>query len=107
MKIEFEFSGGYGGMFAAKPLRYRLDTDEMPQAVRDELLALVRTSGILELEGKVKKATSGPQRDVFTYQLSILEAGKTRSFTFDDVTAPPSVRPLLQFLQKHALEQRK
>jgi hypothetical protein len=41
-----------------------------------------------------------------TYALTITTEGRTRRFTFDDTTAPPAVRPLLEELQRRAIAQR-
>ncbi|MDH3597663.1 MAG: hypothetical protein OEU09_21270 [Rhodospirillales bacterium] len=106
MHIEFEFSGGYGGLFAAKPLGYRVETDELPDEVRDKLLALIRDSGVLELKPAQATGGPGPQRDVFTYSLTIGEGAAAKSFAFDDASAPPAVRPLLSRLRELAVEQR-
>jgi len=106
MRIEFEFSGGYGGLFAARPLGYRAETDELPDEERDKLLALVRDSGVLELKPARDAGGAGPQRDVFTYRLMIGEGAAAKTFAFDDASAPPAVRPLLSFLRELAMEQR-
>ncbi|MHC4732676.1 MAG: protealysin inhibitor emfourin [Planctomycetota bacterium] len=106
MHIEFEFSGGYGGLFAAKPLGYRVETDDLPDELRDKLLALIRDSGVLELKPAQEAGGPGPQRDVFTYSLTIGGGAAARSFTFDDASASPAVRPLLSLLRELAVEQR-
>lgn len=107
MRIRFEFQGGYGGLFAAKPLAYDVDTDELPDELRTRLLALIQDAGILEGEdrGPVPKAARG--RDVQSYRLWIQDQGASRSWAFDDASAPTEVRPLLQLLQKLALERRR
>lgn len=107
MRIRFEFQGGYGGLFAAKPLAYDVDTDQLPDAVRTELMGLIRSAGIMEAEEPDLVAKAGRGRDVFNYRLQIQDQGLRRSMAFDDASAPPKVRPLLQFLQELALERRK
>ena len=106
MHIEFEFSGGYGGLFAAQPLGYRVETDELPDEVRDKLLGLIRNSGILEPDAVRGAAAPGPQRDVFTYSLTIGGGADAKSFAFDDASAPPAVHPLLSYLRELAIEGR-
>jgi hypothetical protein len=58
-----------------------------------------------EQEGGGPKAGRG--RDLFNYRLQIQDQGLRKSMAFDDASAPPRVRPLLQFLQELALERRK
>ena len=41
-----------------------------------------------------------------TYTLTIPTEGRTRRFTFDDITVPPAVRPLLEELQRRAIAER-
>ena len=46
MKIKFNSSGGYANL----RLSYQVDTDEIPSQLAQELLALVDSSGLFELE---------------------------------------------------------
>ena len=105
MRIDFEFSGGFGGLFAAEPLGYRADTDALPQEQRDRLLSLIAESGILDLEA-APPAGAGPQRDVFNYRLILGEGADAKAFAFDDAGAPPAVRPLLNALRELAMARR-
>jgi len=104
MEIEFEFSGGYGGVFAKRPLVYRADTGDLPEEEREALLGLVRDSGVLELEEPAARPSRA--RDAFDYRLSIRDGELRRSLQCDDASAPPAVRPLLAHLRKLALEAR-
>ena len=61
-------------------------------------------SGLLDAEPDA--AAPPPRPDILTYRLTITDEGRTRSFTFDDVTAPPAARPLIQHLQDRAIAQR-
>lgn len=107
MRIDFQYSGGYGGLFAKRPLAVSVSVDDLGEDERRELLSLVASSGLLETELAQPQASPGLQRDVFTYSLSIYEGGKAKSFTFDDSTAPASVHPLLAFLRKLAITRHK
>lgn len=103
MHIKFERSGGFAGLL----LTYQADTDELPQEVAEELLRLVESSGVFELQpDEVAPAASGPP-DVFFYQLSLSEGSRKKSLSFNDVTAPATLRPLLGYLQKLALDQKR
>jgi hypothetical protein len=106
MRIVFEMSGGYGGLFAKRPLSYRVDTDELPEPARNTLLALIRSCGILDLQQEERGSGIPSRPDVYHYTLSLSEKGTVTSLTFDDVSAPPAVRPLLQYLQERAVEER-
>jgi len=108
MQIEFEFSGGYGGLFAKRPLALRLASEELPARQREELATLVETSGIMTMAPVAPagppQGPPGPQRDVFNYRLTISRGDVRKSFDFDDVTAPPALQPLLGFLRELAIE---
>ena len=103
MRIDFEFSGGFGGLFAQKPLAYHADTEQLPNEVRDKLLELIATSGVADLTTK-PHPTKGA--DAAKYKLSITEQGTTIALSLDDISAPRSVRPLLQYLQELAVAER-
>jgi hypothetical protein len=104
VRIDFEMSGGYGGLFAAQPLRLQLDTEELPAAVRDELATLVDDSGLLQAEN-TRTFERGPQRDALQYRVTISD-GQAKSFALDDATAPVAARPLLERLKSMAIEKR-
>jgi len=108
MRIRFAFQGGYGGLFAARPLVYQVDTDDLPAPVRDRLIEAVRDSAILEgpKAGMAAPAAASRARDVFNYELEIADQGGAQAFRFDDANAPGTVRPLLQLLRKLALERK-
>ena len=104
MELRFEMSGGYAGVFTGRPLTCVATVDELPGPERVHLRQLVEESGLLQ----ATQSDSGPTpgRDVMTYRLSITAEGGTRHFTFDDITVPPGVRPLLQHLQQRAIAER-
>ena len=103
MRIDFECSGG----FANLQLTYHGDTDALPQAQAEELLQLVESSGVFDLQqGDVMPTTSGPP-DVFSYQLSLSGGVRQKTVSFNDVTAPAPLHPLLALLRKLALDQKR
>ncbi|HZR83974.1 MAG TPA: protealysin inhibitor emfourin [Candidatus Binatia bacterium] len=104
MRIEFEMSGGYGGLFAKSPLTYRVDVEALPEALRDELVGLVRSSAILD--EPIAPGTPSQARDLMTYRLRIADGERDVSVTLDDQSAPARIRPLLQRLQRLAIEAR-
>lgn len=104
MRISFEMSGGYGGLFAKQPLFCEIDTDKLGELKKREILDIVLSSGILDLSPEEGGTTLRP--DVFIYRLTVTQDGDARQFAFDDITAPAAVRPLLQYFQTHAMKVR-
>ena len=101
MHIEFETSGGYSNI----NLAYRGDTDKLPPEVASELLKLIESSRVFELQqSEVASTNSGPP-DVFFYKLTLHEGSKKKSLSFNDVTVPDQLKPLLAFLQELAWDQ--
>ncbi len=104
MRIDFECSGG----FANLQLTCHLNTDGLPQVQAEELLKLVESSGVFDLQqSDVTPAADGGPPDVFFYRLSLSEGGRQKTLSFNDVTAPASSRPLLALLQKLALDEKR
>ena len=101
MHIDFESSGGYANITTT----YHGNTDELPAEVANKLINLVESSKVFELqESQVAPSSSGPP-DVLYYKLTIYEGNKRISLSFNDITAPDSLQPLLTFLQELAWEQ--
>lgn len=102
MRINFEREGGY----APLQLEYHVDTDELPKAIRDKLLDLVKSTGVMEIQQSDQAPSSPLSPDTFTYRISLSEGGKSKSLSFNDMTVPSSLHPLLEFFQELALGQR-
>ena len=104
MQIDFASSGG----FANLQLAYRAETNTLPEDQAQELTRLVQSSGVLDLEQNDVNAESTVGRtDVISYRLSLSEGTRQTTLWFNDLTAPASVRPLLAYLRKVALEQKR
>jgi hypothetical protein len=104
MQIDFSTSGG----FANLELTYRADTNSLPEEQAQELQNMVESSGVLELDQDDLNINSTVGRaDVISYRLSLSEGSKQTTLWMNDVTAPASVRPLLGYLRKLAIEQKK
>ena len=101
MRVDFEREGGY----APLRLEYHANTDELPEDIAKKLLDMVKSSGIAEIQ-QSDLATTQAFPDMFTYRLTLIEGGKLKSLSFNDITVPSSLHPLLEFLQELALEQR-
>lgn len=104
MQIDFATSGG----FANVELNYRADTNTLPEEQARELTSLVESSGTFEIQQEdVNPNVAVGRADVITYRLTLSEGARQNTLWFNDVTAPASVRPLLAFLRKLALQQKK
>lgn len=101
MHIEFESSGGYANI----RLFYRANTDELPPETADKLLRLIERSRVFELQQSELAPTNAGPPDALHYKLTLYEGSKKKSLTFNDITAPEELRPLLDFLQELAWEQ--
>lgn len=101
MRIDFECSGGYANI----KLTYHGNTDELPQEVANEVLRLVESSGIFDLQQSEVEPTSAGPPDVLFYRLSLYEENRRKSLYFNDVTAPATLQPLLALLRELAWEQ--
>lgn len=104
MQIDFATSGGLANL----RLAYQADTNTLPEEQAQELKRLVESSGVFDLnqDDINPNVTVGPA-DVISYRLSVSEGNKQSTLSFNDVTAPASLRPLLSFLRKLAIEQKK
>lgn len=102
MRIDFQSSGG----FANLRLAYSVDTRTLEPGEASELEALVRQSKILETQPSELAAASPGPPDVMTYRLELQEGDRRQSVTLTDLTAPPSLQPLLSRLRDLALEHR-
>ena len=102
MRIDFECSGG----FANLRLAYRADTDTLSQELAGELAQLVNSSGFFELDqASLASKAAGPP-DVFFYRLSISAGNRQQTLSFNDVTAPVALHPLLALLRRLAVDQK-
>jgi hypothetical protein len=104
MQIDFASSGGATN----QELAYQADTNTLPENVAKELLRLVESSGVFELQkSDVNPNVTVGRTDVISYRLSLFEESRQTTLWLNDVTAPASMRPLLAFLQDLALEQKR
>jgi len=94
MKINFRQSGGYAGL----RMGCELDTNLLPQDESAKLESLVETSGILQ----AKSTRSENTADLINYEIAIETKEGKHQVTFDDLTLPESVVPLLDYLQSKA-----
>jgi hypothetical protein len=106
MRIVFEMSGGFGGLFATAPLSYEATTDALPGQEADLLRRLVEESGLLAPEQRPATRSEASARDVFQYRVQVTTGGRTYRYDFDDTTVPARARPLLEHLTSAAMRRR-
>jgi hypothetical protein len=94
MKVQFVQSGGFVG--AIKGCEF--DTAALAPDMAQEIERLIRGSGI-SASGEFLSDTG---RDLQQYEIAIEHGSGKVSVVFDDSSLPPSARPLLSFLKKHA-----
>jgi hypothetical protein len=102
MRIDFECSGG----LFPDLLRYHANTEDLAGELREKLERLVAESGVLDLQESDMNPSSGAERDVFSYRLTLVEGGKKKTLLVNDVTAPEGLHPLLALLRDLAVERR-
>ena len=104
MQIDFATSGGVANV----ELAYRADTNTMSEDQAKELETLVESSGVFDLEqDDTNSNTAIGRADVISYRLTLSEGRRQITLWMNDITAPASVRPLLVYLRKQALEQKR
>lgn len=104
MQIDFASSGG----FANLQLAYRGDTATLPEEQARELERLVESSGMFALDQDDLNINAAIGRaDVISYRLTVSDGNRQTTLWMNDVNAPASVRPLLAFLRKLAIEQKR
>jgi hypothetical protein len=103
MHIEYDRQGGFTGI----PLTCHIDTDALPHKIANELLQMIDDSGFFAMQpGEIVAPPAGPP-DVFFYRLSISDSGQSNTLSFNDISAPDSLRPLLGQLEKLAFDQKR
>ena len=104
MQIDFASSGGVANI----ELTYQADTTTMPESQAKELESLIETSNVFEIQQEDTNTNAAIGRaDVISYRLTVSDGDKQTTLWMNDVTAPASVRPLLGFLRKLSMEQKR
>ncbi len=95
MLVQFERRGGFAGIRKDT----KLDTGSIPPDKSKELLELIDKANFFNLPEKFPIPKRGA--DYFQYRLTIETEGKKHTVEVSDPAAPPTLRPLLQFLSKY------
>ena len=93
MKIRFRQTGGFGGLV----LGCDLETSTLPPAEAQELTRLVKQADL----GKIHARRNEKGRDLQIYEIAV-ENEITAKASFDDMSMPANIRPLLDFLRQRA-----
>ena len=99
MRIAFECSGGYANL----NLSWVGDTEQLAPEVAGDLERAIDESRIWEIEQPQGDRDAGPP-DVFSYRLTVQDGPNHKTMAVTDVTAPPTIQPLLSKLRKLALK---
>ena len=104
MQIDFSSSGG----FANLQLTNQTHTNTLPAEPAEELETLVERSGVLgHQQDKINSNTVVGRADIISYRLTISDGPRQKALWMNDLTAPSSVGPLLAYLRKLAIEQKR
>ncbi len=103
MQIDFASSGGFTNM----DLAFQADTNNLPEEKAREIERLVEESRAFDLEQEdANPNVTVGRADIISYRLSLSDGERQTTLWLNDVTAPASIRPLLSYLRKLAVEQR-
>jgi hypothetical protein len=104
MIIDFSSSGGVTNV----ELTYEADTNTLPEEQAQEVARLIESSGVFDLkQDDVNSSAAIGRADVISYRLTLSEGSRQNTVWFNDITAPASLHPLLAYLRKLAMEQKK
>ncbi len=103
MLIEFECSGGYGGL----RLSYRGDTNGLAPEEAEKLLDLIEASNAFDLSPKQISQKSRPIPDDFSCRLTLSRAEKKKTLSFNELGAPENLRRLSVHLRKLAMKKQR
>ena len=94
MKISFRPSGGYAGLIMVS----EIDTDSLAAEAAAELKSLVEQSGV----SQARRKQTPNSADLLNYEITIETKKGIHQVSFDDISLPESVIPLLEYLQDRA-----
>ena len=94
MKVRFRQTGGFGGLI----LGCDLDTTTMARDEANQLLRLIEQANIQA----VVQQRHPRGRDLLVYEIVLEEKGTHIKASFDSMTTPQQVEPLLRFLAQRA-----
>jgi hypothetical protein len=102
MRVNFERGGGFAP--AAMRLSHTVDSDELSTDEANELDDLIRSANLGNLSQSSSDVRARP--DAFYYQLTIKDDDGDKTIKASDVDMPSSLRPLVDWLTKRAMQNR-
>ncbi len=90
MKVSFRKAGGYAPVFEG----CEIEVDKLPPNEAQQLEELVLNSKILQQTGKRQDGA----RHVHLFTFDVEHQGQKNKVTFDQVSVPDEVKPLLEYL---------
>jgi hypothetical protein len=103
MKIDFERKGGFAGIH----LKTSIDTENLPIEERNTIHTLVNESEFFKLNSEIDSSNVRGPSDSLKYKITIKENDKIHTLEATDRTMNTRIRPLLTYLGKKAIENRK
>jgi emfourin len=100
MDISFERSGGVAGMH----LTCVIDIQQLPHEESAKVRTMIDSARLLELPKKLAATRAGNDR--FHYKITVRTNERHYTVDIDEAAAPPSLRPLLEWLTVKARERR-
>ena len=100
MRIEYQCSGGYGGL----RFTYQGEIDALPTAEAKLLLGLIEAANIFNLTQRQLSKKSRPVPDDFACRLTLLKSGRKKTLSFNELGAPENLRRLSVHLRKLAIK---
>ena len=101
MHIEYECSGGYGGL----RLSYRGDTNGLTPEEAKKLLDLIKAANVFDLNQKQISPKSRAIPDDFSCRVTISTDEKKKTLSFNELGVPENLRRLSVHLRKLAILQ--
>jgi len=94
MKIQFERSGG----FAGTTVSVDIDSDSLSESDSRLVMSLVEQARFFSLPVRVARAEQSRGADQFVYRITIEKDGRRHTVETTDGDAPPTLIPLLDWL---------
>ena len=94
LRVDLSVDGGFGPVSLA-PKRFALDTERLTPGDADRLRRLIAEARL----GERHSSELSRMPDVIVYRLAVSGVPGAGPVTFDDVTMPPEVRPLVEFVR--------
>ena len=105
MKEDTTFTYKQTGGFIGANRLFEEKLSQLPKSEKEKLEQLIQKSGLMKTDSE--KKTNPRACDVFIYDFSLTQDGKTYQALFDDTTLPPSYRPLVEYLRDKVKDQKR